>query len=317
MSLIYRIAQFSLTTGAADRLADFYERALGFRQIGLELRVGAAFETLMGITGGARGLMLELGEQEGRAARIRYARPALPPARRVERPDVPSSGDRRRRHARRLRRAARGRRLEREYRGRPATPARRLGSRNGVQVPRPRRPSSRTARLSRRQVAAALARQKRAWLTCRRNRYSAISTSPTPRTARHFTKRWVSRFPRAPTIAAWNRRGSMGCPRTPMCRGDGALPERRRRRHARTLVLWFGRARRERPPAQQRHRRLASRAGDRGIAEGGRRRGSARPVRSGWPSSLDRRAVRPIGTRQQTKESGPVIASDSEAIRQD
>jgi len=64
MTSIYRIAQFSLTTGAADRLADFYERALGFRQVGLELRVGAAFETLMGIAGGARGLVLELGEQE-------------------------------------------------------------------------------------------------------------------------------------------------------------------------------------------------------------------------------------------------------------
>jgi catechol 2,3-dioxygenase-like lactoylglutathione lyase family enzyme len=64
MTAIYRIARFSLTTGAADRLADFYERALGFRQIGLETRVGAAFETLMGVAGGARGLVLELGEQE-------------------------------------------------------------------------------------------------------------------------------------------------------------------------------------------------------------------------------------------------------------
>ena len=64
MTSMYRIAQFSLTTGAADRLADFYERALGFRQVGIELRVGAAFETSMGIAGGARGLVLELGEQE-------------------------------------------------------------------------------------------------------------------------------------------------------------------------------------------------------------------------------------------------------------
>jgi catechol 2,3-dioxygenase-like lactoylglutathione lyase family enzyme len=64
MTSIYRIAQFSLTTGAADRLADFYERALGLRQIGLERRVGAAFETAMGVAGGASGLVLELGEQE-------------------------------------------------------------------------------------------------------------------------------------------------------------------------------------------------------------------------------------------------------------
>jgi catechol 2,3-dioxygenase-like lactoylglutathione lyase family enzyme len=64
MTEIYRIARFSLTTGAADRLADFYERALGFRQIGLERRVGATFESLMGVAGEARGLVLELGEQE-------------------------------------------------------------------------------------------------------------------------------------------------------------------------------------------------------------------------------------------------------------
>jgi catechol 2,3-dioxygenase-like lactoylglutathione lyase family enzyme len=64
MTAIHRVARFSLTTGAAERRADGYERALGFRQIGLELRVGAAFETLMGVAGGARGLVLELGEQE-------------------------------------------------------------------------------------------------------------------------------------------------------------------------------------------------------------------------------------------------------------
>jgi catechol 2,3-dioxygenase-like lactoylglutathione lyase family enzyme len=64
MTSIQRIARFSLTTGGADRLADFYERALGFRQIAIERIAGAAFETAMGIPGGASGLVLELGEQE-------------------------------------------------------------------------------------------------------------------------------------------------------------------------------------------------------------------------------------------------------------
>jgi catechol 2,3-dioxygenase-like lactoylglutathione lyase family enzyme len=64
MTSIRKIARFSLTTGAADRLADFYERALGFRQIAIERMAGAAFETAMGVAGGASGLVLELGGQE-------------------------------------------------------------------------------------------------------------------------------------------------------------------------------------------------------------------------------------------------------------
>jgi catechol 2,3-dioxygenase-like lactoylglutathione lyase family enzyme len=64
MTSIHRIARFSLTTGGADRLAEFYERALGFRQIAIERMAGAAFETAMGVAGGASGLVLELGEQE-------------------------------------------------------------------------------------------------------------------------------------------------------------------------------------------------------------------------------------------------------------
>jgi len=57
------LARISLTARAADPLAAFYERALGFRRLGEERRSGAQFETLMGVQGAARGLLLGLGEQ--------------------------------------------------------------------------------------------------------------------------------------------------------------------------------------------------------------------------------------------------------------
>jgi len=63
MTSICKIARFSLTTAGADRLGVFFERALGFRQIALESCSGAEFETVMGVAGGARGLVLGLGEQ--------------------------------------------------------------------------------------------------------------------------------------------------------------------------------------------------------------------------------------------------------------
>jgi catechol 2,3-dioxygenase-like lactoylglutathione lyase family enzyme len=63
MTAIARVARISLTTRAADPLAAFYERALGFRLLGEERRSGARFETLMAVQGAARGLLLGLGEQ--------------------------------------------------------------------------------------------------------------------------------------------------------------------------------------------------------------------------------------------------------------
>jgi catechol 2,3-dioxygenase-like lactoylglutathione lyase family enzyme len=63
VTAIRKLARFSLTTGEADRLGVFYERALGFRRLGVEDHSGAQFEALMGIAGGARALVLSLGEQ--------------------------------------------------------------------------------------------------------------------------------------------------------------------------------------------------------------------------------------------------------------
>ena len=63
MTTICRIACFSLTTAAADRLGGFYEHALGFRRIARERHFGAEFESLMGVAGEANGLVLGLGQQ--------------------------------------------------------------------------------------------------------------------------------------------------------------------------------------------------------------------------------------------------------------
>ena len=54
MTKVCRLARFGLTTGDASRLAAFYQRALGFRPIAAEYVAGAAFETMMGVEGGAR-----------------------------------------------------------------------------------------------------------------------------------------------------------------------------------------------------------------------------------------------------------------------
>lgn len=56
-----RIARFGLTTPDAERLAAFYRAALGGRCVSSERLEGGAFRRLMGVSGGARRLCLELG----------------------------------------------------------------------------------------------------------------------------------------------------------------------------------------------------------------------------------------------------------------
>jgi catechol 2,3-dioxygenase-like lactoylglutathione lyase family enzyme len=63
MTIVCRLARFSLTTRAADRLGEFYARALGFRSLSVEHHSGAEFERSMGVADGARGLVLGLGGQ--------------------------------------------------------------------------------------------------------------------------------------------------------------------------------------------------------------------------------------------------------------
>jgi catechol 2,3-dioxygenase-like lactoylglutathione lyase family enzyme len=62
-SRIRRLASFGLTTPDAHRLSQFYERALGFRRLGVERRSGADFERLMGVAGGAAAITLGLGDE--------------------------------------------------------------------------------------------------------------------------------------------------------------------------------------------------------------------------------------------------------------
>jgi catechol 2,3-dioxygenase-like lactoylglutathione lyase family enzyme len=76
MTRVGRLARFSLTTGGADRLGAFYEQALGFRKIAIERHSGARFESLMGVAGGARGLVLGLGEQA--VELLEFAAPGRP-----------------------------------------------------------------------------------------------------------------------------------------------------------------------------------------------------------------------------------------------
>jgi catechol 2,3-dioxygenase-like lactoylglutathione lyase family enzyme len=60
---INKLAHFTVVTPDADRLALFYRRAFGFSQFATETRSGPDFEQLMGVTGGARSVMLGLGRQ--------------------------------------------------------------------------------------------------------------------------------------------------------------------------------------------------------------------------------------------------------------
>jgi catechol 2,3-dioxygenase-like lactoylglutathione lyase family enzyme len=76
MTEIAKLARFSLTTRENDALAAFYERALGFRRVGVESRSGALFEASMGVEGGARGLLLGLGGQS--VELLQFALPGRP-----------------------------------------------------------------------------------------------------------------------------------------------------------------------------------------------------------------------------------------------
>jgi catechol 2,3-dioxygenase-like lactoylglutathione lyase family enzyme len=60
---INKLAHFTVVTADADRLALFYQRAFGFSRFATETRSGPDFKRLMGVTGGARSVMLGLGRQ--------------------------------------------------------------------------------------------------------------------------------------------------------------------------------------------------------------------------------------------------------------
>lgn len=60
---IQRLSRFSLTTADAERLAAFYKSAFGCRRLGTEHVSGVAFETLMGVKGGALRITVSLGDQ--------------------------------------------------------------------------------------------------------------------------------------------------------------------------------------------------------------------------------------------------------------
>ncbi len=61
--VVQRLLRFSLTTADADRLAVFYASTFGCRRLATEYLSGPAFETLMGVKGGALRITLSLGEQ--------------------------------------------------------------------------------------------------------------------------------------------------------------------------------------------------------------------------------------------------------------
>jgi catechol 2,3-dioxygenase-like lactoylglutathione lyase family enzyme len=63
MTQLTRLLRLSLTTAHLDRLAAFYQEALGCRVLDSRHESGAQFEALMGVSGGARSLTLGLGGQ--------------------------------------------------------------------------------------------------------------------------------------------------------------------------------------------------------------------------------------------------------------
>ena len=60
---VQRLSRFSLTTAGAERLAVFYESAFGCHRLATGYLSGPAFETMMGVKGGALRITLGLGEQ--------------------------------------------------------------------------------------------------------------------------------------------------------------------------------------------------------------------------------------------------------------
>jgi catechol 2,3-dioxygenase-like lactoylglutathione lyase family enzyme len=71
-----RISRISLTSPDVDRLSTFYENAFGFRRTASERLEGAAFETPMGVKGGARKISLSLGDEE--IELLEFDRPGRP-----------------------------------------------------------------------------------------------------------------------------------------------------------------------------------------------------------------------------------------------
>jgi catechol 2,3-dioxygenase-like lactoylglutathione lyase family enzyme len=62
-NVVNRLARFELVTPDADRLAQFYQRAFGFRRLTDELHSGSDFEQLRGVKGGARSTTVAFGRQ--------------------------------------------------------------------------------------------------------------------------------------------------------------------------------------------------------------------------------------------------------------
>jgi catechol 2,3-dioxygenase-like lactoylglutathione lyase family enzyme len=58
---VRRLLRFSLTTGNIGRLAVFYQQAFECRTLGAQHVSGADFQSLMGVTGGAQRMTLQLG----------------------------------------------------------------------------------------------------------------------------------------------------------------------------------------------------------------------------------------------------------------
>jgi catechol 2,3-dioxygenase-like lactoylglutathione lyase family enzyme len=60
---VRKLARVGLTTTDANGLANFYEKALGFRRLAAKRFSGAEFERLMNVKGGADGITLGLGNE--------------------------------------------------------------------------------------------------------------------------------------------------------------------------------------------------------------------------------------------------------------
>ena len=60
---VSRLTRFGVTTRDPARLADFYRQAFGCRVLNQQRRSGSAFETLMGVKGGADSTVLMLGDE--------------------------------------------------------------------------------------------------------------------------------------------------------------------------------------------------------------------------------------------------------------
>ncbi len=138
-----RIRRIGFTSANLRRTAGFYA-ALGFVAIGTEA-VGAAELAVLGMAGDARRTAVDAARPAGRRIpAFRVPGPRLPRRRHVDRPLVSAYRDRGVGYGRRLRpRDGRGRPCD--HRGRTSDPAAEHRACHGLQVPRPRRPSPRTA----------------------------------------------------------------------------------------------------------------------------------------------------------------------------